>query len=118
MNNCLVEAVMTGVVMQLAENLADCDFRVSISRYISGGGGKWIITVGEQGWRQHLVVESIAPDGRDAAVSLLSPEQSGKSGYDIDVADVQATSTVNQLVRGGYTQIKTIFSHYSRGATA
>ena len=93
------------LVAKIAEQIAHCDFRVTLQRYMLGDY-PWIITVGENHWQRHLVLRSVSPDGKDAILTILSPEQSDKFGYDIDVKDFVAQITLGELTKDQYTSVK------------
>ena len=65
-------------LLKVVEQIANCAFRTAISRYTTGNG-PWIITVGENGWQRHLVVDAIVNHGQDAYLALLAASENDKS---------------------------------------
>ncbi|MBP9856103.1 MAG: hypothetical protein KBC48_02245 [Candidatus Pacebacteria bacterium] len=96
------------LVAMIAETIGHCDFRVTVQRYMLGNDYPWIITVGEGTWQRHLVVESIAPDGKNATFAVLSHTQSDKFGYDINTLDVVNRLTLRELIgtENKYSNVK------------
>ncbi len=92
-------------VVEIAQKIGSCDFRVTISNYVIGGNRPWVITVGETTWQRHLVVAQIDETG-NAVLLVLSPEQSSNFGYDIDTTDVERSTTLEELIAGEYSGVK------------
>lgn len=101
-----MNTVKANPILAVASAIGNCDFRVTISRYVNGLVRPWVITVGESGWQRHLVVEKIDEDGNDATFAILSPDQSDKFGYDINTKDAVARIMLSDLIRKGYTGVK------------
>lgn len=101
---------MFTIIASIAERIAQQDFRVTISRYMTSGNSPWIITVGEGDWSRHLVVESVMTDGSDAFLTVLSLRQSGKFGPDIDVNDLQYRYRLGAILGKGYPWMKAVLS--------
>lgn len=97
-------------VTAIASAIANCDFRVTIQRYITGQGRPWIITVGETWWQRHIVVEVAEEDGSDATLAILSPEQSENFGYEIGAGsgNIDRHVTLKELIAKGFTSVKAV----------
>jgi hypothetical protein len=93
-------------VTTVAYAIACCDFRVTIQRYVTSQGRPWIITVGEVSWQRHIVVESVAADGSDAVLAILTPEQSQHFGYDISTRNIDRRTSLKELIAAAYTGVK------------
>jgi len=74
-------------VVKVARAIAGCDFRVTVSRYVSGDG-PWMITVGESNWTRGLVVKDVSGDGDDAELGLLSSDEDPKIERTIMLSDL------------------------------
>ena len=96
------------VVEAVARKIARCDFRVTVQRYTTSSGAPWVITVCESRWSRHLVVESIAPDGSDANLAILVPEQSDHFGLDLDWNAVERRVTLQELIARSYLSVKSM----------
>ena len=95
-------------VAKIAEAIARCDFRVSISRYITSKNCPWVITVGESNWRRNLVVESPPPDGTEAVLAILPAEQNDAVIPHIYTGKVERRVQFMALVHGGYVDVKKV----------
>lgn len=62
----------------IAKMIARCDFRVTISRYVTGDACPWVITVGESNWKRNIVVEQTNVDGTEAMVGILEGDETHK----------------------------------------
>lgn len=89
--------MLASLVTQIADQIAACDFRVTMSRYVTRPGSPWIITVGETGWQRHLVVEEVNPLGTDANLAVLTRGQSSNFGYKINDKSIERYVTLKQL---------------------
>lgn len=98
--------ILAEAVEAVARKIAWCDFRVTVQRYMTGEDAPWVITVGESAWSRHLVVESATPDGSDADLAILVPEQSARFGYDIGFSAVERRVTLQELIAGSYPGVK------------
>ena len=94
------------LVQAIARMIAWRDFRVTVSSYVTRSDAPWIITVGEQDWQRHLVVEGVGFEGDTlhATFAILAKEESERTGYDIGVRNVAKRMTLAQL--GGYASMK------------
>ena len=89
-------------VVHVANTIANCDFRVSVFRYITGDHSQWTITVGERAWRRHIVLIS---DGESPMLGILSKAQSDKEASDVDASDVDSQIPLKDLIAGKYSGV-------------
>jgi hypothetical protein len=101
-----VQPVDANQVVAIAERIGHCDFRVTVSRYCTGNGRPWVITVGENAWQRHLVVEEIYDGGADARLGILPLTQTEKSGYDLHTNEIERNVMLLDLVAGSYSGVK------------
>ena len=88
--------------------IANCEFRVTIQRYITGNNRPWVITVGETFWQRHIVIETAEEDGSDATLAILMPEQSENFGYELGTGDqnIDQHILLKDLIAKGFTSVK------------
>jgi hypothetical protein len=101
MGTKVVEQPTAEMAERIASSIANCDFRVTLSRYMCSKGYPWIVTVGEHDWQRHIVIESVTPDASDANLVILSPEESRHFGYDINWRAAERRMTLKELVSDG-----------------
>jgi hypothetical protein len=104
------------MVELIAKAIARCDFRTTISKYVSSDDWSWVITVGESNWQRHLAVVEISPDSCDAVLNILKPEQSTKFGYDLNTNDVESSIKLSDLIAGSYVGVKNLLKPKSMAA--
>ncbi len=90
----------------VAGQIAQQDFRVTLSEYISRKGSPWVITVGESYWQRHLVIETVIHGGNDATLAILANEQSVLRTLDIDTTKVDRRVSLKELLAGRYSGIR------------
>ena len=115
--NMIPQHQLDGKMIELiAKAIAQCDFRVTISKYMGPQNWPWIITVGESYWQRHLAVIEISEDCCDAALDVLKSEQSGNSGYNISWSDVERRISLSDLIADKYRGVKSILKPKSVAA--
>ncbi len=87
-------------VIDIAHLIGSCDFRVTIQLYVTQARA-WVITVGESDWQRHIV-----PNTTAKTLGILSVEQSKKFGFEIDTNDVIEEVTLDNLIAGGYSDVR------------
>ena len=93
-------------VASIAIRIARCDFRVTMSRYITSLNSPWVITVGESEWRRRLVVEKSNEDGTEATLGILSDEGfEGGNAY-TNSNEVVRQVSLKDLVANNYMSVK------------
>jgi hypothetical protein len=95
-----------------------CGLHTTISRCVSDTRSSWLITVEEDGWRRHLVLQEITDDGTGAQLDILSSKQSDKSGSHIDTKDIDERITLSRLIRNGYDGLKIVLGMTSPAAVS
>lgn len=101
----MLKTITADLAIAAAEKIGNCDFRTSVSCYTTGGPGDWIITVGENIWRRHLVV--LPSDDNDVELAILSKDQSSLSVIDmLDTRKVEKTIRLSELTANGYEGVK------------
>lgn len=103
-------AISPDIAIQIARVIGQCDFRTTVSRYTTIPDAPWIITVGESGWRRHLIVTETSNGicGPDAELAVLATSESDKFGYDIRTDRVDRAIRLSSLISGGYVGVKKV----------
>lgn len=96
------------IVIAIAETIARCDFRVTVSCYVTRPGSPWVITVGESRWQRHVVVKSVTVglEHGDVVLAILEQTESNKFGYDVRTDRVEREITLLDLTADNYLSVK------------
>jgi hypothetical protein len=90
----------------VAQNIADCDFRVTAMQYQTSDDSPWILSVGETSWRRHLIIESVG--NAEAVLSLLPETQTFDDAYGVSSRSAEFTVTLSELIRDKYVGVKRV----------
>lgn len=90
----------------VANAIAQCDFRVTAQQYQTGKGYPWVLTVGENHWRRHLVIKSVEDHG--AELELLPATQTLEMLANVELLPTERQISLRELISGNYTGVKTV----------
>lgn len=92
---------------EVARRISNCDFRVSLARYVSNPACPPVITVAEEGWQRHLVIVGTTPV--DARLGIVERRATPSMDlYHFEWGAVARTVMLSELVSGGYGSVKRI----------
>lgn len=95
------------IALKVAKAIAVCDYRVSLSKYVSRDD-PWLITVGESVWQRRLLIQEIK--GGQITLAVLAKSESREPDYDVSFDKVERIITLANLTKEGYISVKAVLN--------